>query len=245
MAIRLPNPGIVRLSGVLANPKATTPVRIPLKSTKASAAKPQWKTPPDGGDTDINRYNKVEKAVQTVEAVDSVVSNVAAAAGGVSKVVSAGSKVAPALNFARAAGSKLGPVQAALWGVDAGRAVFDPAYRKKNLSTYNERMDDPNTSTLRKGVETGMEVLSRPVGATGAIIRSVGNASDTIKKNVKTIAQTDKKIAKYNRERESKKSGKIMEGQLSKAKDDHARKTPKMDRLGDQKPKSWAKMPLG
>tara|TARA_R110000764_G_scaffold17520_5_gene48156 strand:- start:1060 stop:1767 length:708 start_codon:yes stop_codon:yes gene_type:complete len=223
----------------------TIPVRIPIQTPKTPSS--NYKNYADGGKAQVDRYNKVEKAVQTVEDIDSLVSNVGAAAEGVSKVVSAGSKAAPALNFARAAGSKLAPVQAALWGVDAGRAVFDPAYREQNLKSYNERMDDPNTSTLRKSVETGMDVLSRPVGATGAIIRSVGNTSDTIKKNLKTIAQTDKKIAKYNRERESKKRVKIMADLLSKAKAKEAKAKeaekrkptqPKMDRLGDQKPTS-------
>lgn len=183
----------------------------------------------------IDNYSKGENAVQKAELVSGLGSNVGEVAGAVSRFVSAGSKAAPALNFAKAAGSKFAPVQAALWGVDAGRAVFDPAYREQNLNSFNQRLGDPNTSTLMASLETGSNVLSRPVGTLGAMARSYGDASDTINKNAERDVLTDKKIGSYQRGLESKKRIPIMEGQLSKAQDDHYRKTPEMESLGDQK----------
>jgi len=99
-------------------------------------------------------------------------------------------------------------------------------------------MDDPNTSTLRKTVDNFSNNLDRPVSGIGAMIRSSGNASDTIKKNLKTIAQTDKKIAKQANKFLQKKRADRLDALISEAEEAEKRKPtqPKMDQLSDQKP---------
>jgi hypothetical protein len=155
----------------------------------------------DPGDTGVGRYSALESGVQTAETVDSTISNVGAAAGAgvralpfVTKFAPAAVKAAPALNVARVVGTKLSPVQAVLWGIDAARATLDPEYRAKTLDATHALMDDPSKSTTLKGVNVALNTLARPVTTTGSLIRSYGDSSDRIEKAGAEIARSDRRL---------------------------------------------------
>jgi hypothetical protein len=175
----------------------------------------------DAGDTGVRQYSSVEKGVQTTEAVDSTISNVGAAAGAAMRSAAAVGRLAPSvaraaqtlniakavpvLNAARIAGSRLAPVQATLWGVDAGRAVLDPRYRNETLTSTNALIDDPSKGTTRKSFEVAANTLARPVSTTGAMMRSYGDSTNRISAAEQEIAQSDKKLDTLQTARREKK----------------------------------------
>lgn len=164
----------------------------------------------DVGDTGVRQYSGVEKGVQATEAVDSVISNTGAAAGAAMRTAALVARFAPSaanmaqtfnvakavpvLNVARVAGSKLAPVQAALWGLDAGRAVLDPEYRKETLASTNALLDDPSQGDTQKSFGVAANTLARPISTTGALLRSYRDSSDRIASAEQEIARSDAKL---------------------------------------------------
>ena len=160
------------------------PPKLPSRITKPAMP---GRNDADPADAMVERYSALEEGVQNVETVDAVVSNAGAAASGVAKAIPMVTKVAPAvsgltptLNVVRAVGSRTAPIQAALWGIDAGRAVVDPEYRKETLDATNSLYDDASKSTLRKSVETAFNTFARPISSVGAMARSYSDASKRI-----------------------------------------------------------------
>ena len=164
----------------------------------------------DAGNTLVRQYNRLEKGVQTAETVDSAVSNIGAAAGGVMRTAAVVgrlapaaahmaqslnlAKVVPALNAARVAGSRLAPVQAGLWGVDAGRAVLDSEYRAETLASTHNLFDDPNKSTVRKSFDVAANTLARPVAMPASMMRSYADSSERIRNAEIQMAKTDERL---------------------------------------------------
>jgi hypothetical protein len=174
----------------------------------------------DLGSAGVRPYSNVERGVQATEAVDSTISNTGAAAGAAMKVAAPVARrapavarvaqtlnvarVVPALNVARVAGTKLAPVQATLWGADAGRAVLDPEYRKETLESTNALIDDPSKGTMRKSFEVATNTLARPVSTTGALLRSYRDSIDRIARAEQESARTGAKLAALENDRREK-----------------------------------------
>jgi len=175
----------------------------------------------DPGSTGVRQYSNVERGVQATEVVDSTISNVGAAAGAAMRSAATVGRLAPSvaraaqtlniakavpvLNAARIAGSRLAPVQATLWGVDAGRAVLDPRYRNETLASTNALIDDPSKGTTRKSFEVAANTFARPVSTTGAMMRSYGDSTNRISAAEQEIAQSDKKLDTLQTARREKK----------------------------------------
>jgi len=195
--------------------RRTVALPYPTKTPQPTVALPYpTKTPRigrntlDPGDPAVGKYSKVETLVQNVEDVDAVVSNAGAAAAGGARVLPLVAKVAPsvvrltpALNVARTLGSKLAPVQAGLWGVDAGRAVLDPEYRRNTLDATHELYDDPDKSTTRKSFDTALNTFARPISTTGAMMSSYADSTNRIKVAEEGIRQADRKLYQLEQRR--------------------------------------------
>jgi hypothetical protein len=167
----------------------------------------------DLGVARVDEYSALEEGVQNVEDIDAGVSNAGAVASGVSRATQMVAKVAPtvaritpALNTVRVVGSRVAPVQAALWGIDAGRAVVDPEYRKETLDATNSLYDDASKSTLRKSVETGLNTLARPVSSVGAMARSYSDSSRRIEEAEKAGEAADARYKILFGKREQKEA---------------------------------------
>jgi len=174
----------------------------------------------DPGSTGVRQYSNVERGVQATEAVDSTISNVGAAAGAAMRSAATVGRLAPSvaraaqtlniakavpvLNAARIAGSRLAPVQATLWGVDAGRAVLDPRYRNETLASTNALIDDPSKGTTRKSFEVAANTFARPISTTGALLRSYRNSTDRIASAEQEIARSEDKLAALQKDRREK-----------------------------------------
>jgi hypothetical protein len=165
----------------------------------------------DAGNTLVRQYNRLEKGVQTTETVDSAVSNAGAAAGGVMRSAAVVGRLAPAaahmaqslnlaravpaLNAARVAGSRFAPVQAGLWGVDAGRAVLDSEYRAETLTASRNLFDDPNKSTVRKSFDVAANTLARPVSVPASLMRNYSDSSARIGVAEDEMVRSDEKLS--------------------------------------------------
>jgi len=187
------------------------------------------KNPIDPGDAPPSRYSALEEGVQNAENVDAVASNFAAGAAGalralplVAKFAPKAASLAPALNTVRAAGVRLAPIQAALWGLDAGRAVVDPEYREQTLDSINDLYDDPGSSTLSKSTLTALHTAARPVSTVGAMARSYGDSSKRIRESEEQDKLSYKKLKELQSLKDSKEQSRKAR-QVSKWLDRRAR----------------------
>ena len=186
------------------------PPKLPSRITKPAM---QEKNFPDLGVVRVDGYSALEEGVQNVEDIDAGVSNAGALASGgaratqmVAQVAPVVARLTPALNTVRVVGSRVAPIQAALWGIDAGRAVVDPEYRKETLDATNSLYDDASKSTLRKSVETGLNTLARPVSSVGAMARSYSDSSRRIEEAEKAGEAADARYKILFGKREQKEA---------------------------------------
>jgi hypothetical protein len=141
-------------------------------------------TPDLGDDTSIQRTGLVDKTVGGIADIDQRIANIGSGAYGASKGLSA--LKAPAailkpLATTTLIASKFEPLQAALWGIDAGRALVDDEYRKKHLRAIEQLENDPKIAgkkmpnwvspSVAQGVATGLLAFEHPIATGGALMR--------------------------------------------------------------------------
>jgi len=137
-----------------------------------------------GDDASIQRTGLVDKIVGGVADIDQKIANIGSGAYVASKGLRALKAPAAILNpFATTTllASKFEPVQAALWGIDAGRALVDDEYRKKHLRAIEQLENDPKIAGMKmpnwvspsvtQGVATGLLAFEHPIATGGALIR--------------------------------------------------------------------------
>ena len=190
------------------------PPKLPIRITKPAMLE---RNDADLGVVRVDDYSALEEGVQNVEDIDAGVSNAGALASGgamatqmvakvAPKVAPTVARLTPALNTVRVVGSRVAPIQAALWGIDAGRAVVDPEYRKETLDATNSLYDDASKSTLRKSVETFLNTLARPVSSVGAMARSYSDSSRRIEEAEKAGEAADARYKILFGKREQKEA---------------------------------------
>jgi len=217
---------------VLPDAKAT--VVVPLRSSNGAVSAPgAGRNFLDAGEAPLRTYNEIEYAVQMAELVDSTISNAGAGAAAAVRYGPNMSRVTPLLKGVRAAGGKMAPVQAALWAMDAGRAVFDPEYRRESLEALSGRMDSYETSTFGKSFDTLLNVLSRPVSTGGAMIRySMAEMNRQNELEAKGLELDERNNMQRQRNRNADRS-KIMQDFIDAAEEKSPATTPELDKLAD------------
>jgi len=235
-------------AGLQILPPGMSPVKPPIPLT-IQIPSPPTKKPlseyqnADAGNALIPRYNTTESVVQDAEFIHTVGSNLGFAAGQfekflptIAKVVPTALKVAPTIAKVAGWGSRIAPpAQAALYGVDAARAVFDPRYREESLKATNTLLDDPTQSTALKSVQVALNALARPTSAVGSQIRSYADASSRIRSAEEEYRQNEGRAAEGPaRVKERKRKQDVAEVQKylsDEAKKIPLPKPPPMDRL--------------
>ena len=214
----------------VAIPKKKPPLHVVLPKDFAPAKKPPLHVAlpknfapvkgagdaPDIGDTDIEEYSELERAVQAAEGVDGARSNAAFLAEMGARVAPTGSSTSAAL---RSAGNVLGKgataAQVALWAVDGARGVASPEYREETGEALDARLR-ADGSTLGKSLSVGLQAAARPVSVGGAMIRDFQNSQQTIKDAEKQGAMWDRKIAQRKEEVEEERRKKHHEAEIKK-----------------------------
>lgn len=211
--------------------KAPAPAAmVQLEKTTAPAAMVQLeKTPkikikgdaPDIGETDLEEYSNLEKAIQTAEDIEEIKSNVAAGAGTGALIMKGASPLVSRKlgSVARVAGRGSVPAQVAFWGIDGVRAAADPEYQEEVTEAYNKRMYGPDATTDSAVVSNMGNAAARPISTFGAMtgdylknrsrIKAAEEASEGMDFAIK-LAQ-DRKRMREQRERRAQQIQRIEE----------------------------------
>jgi hypothetical protein len=177
--------------------KASGNFAVLPQGNKASFLKPDFSKSnapitkvPDVGDSFIEPYSLLEKAVQWAEKANSMVQNLEFGAALGTHVQGSGkiskSIVGQSNKFLGKLGGKASHIDVFLKGVDASRALLDPEYRTK-ASEGVTRLMDSGLDGRDLFLQAAEYAIERPVSFSGALIREqqdVSKKQDQLEKQI-------------------------------------------------------------
>lgn len=133
-------------------------------------------TPDAGSVENVEQKGVLDKSIGAVSNIDQTIANIGSVGFALSKTNLP--KIASTGRVATGIASKFEPVQAALWGIDATRAVADPEYRQRHLDALRN-LNGSDAKILGKtipadlvvGAKTAAMTLEHPIATSGALIR--------------------------------------------------------------------------
>lgn len=148
---------------------------------------------PSRGDSFIAPYNKFEQAVQNVENVNQLFTNLGFSSN-VLNLLAPASRVAKFLKPFNRIASPTKYIDYGLQGLDAARALVDPEYRKKADEGIDNMFDSHSGSNASLMLQAANYASQRPVGYSAALLRAAQNTRNEINQLNQQIKNTDLQI---------------------------------------------------